>query len=341
MEKEIYTMPDGKKVKEFTLTNKNGIVVKLLNYGGIITSLLTPDKNGQFRDIVLGFDTFEEYLKNPPYFGAIIGRVANRISGARFVIDGKEYKINTTFEHYALHGGIEGFDKKVWDAEPFKIEGEQGVELSYLSPDGEEGFPGNLKTRVVYRLTDHNELIIEYFAETDKPTHVNLTNHSYFNLSEDEKVYDHQLWIPAEKIIESDENILPTGKMIDVKGTPFDFTEFHALGERIDQIEVGYDHCYVFDKPDNEMAPAAKVVEPKSGRVMEVYTTCPSVQLYTGNYLDDIKGKGGVRYPNHGAFCLETQLLPDAANRPEFPSTLLVPGDIYAHTTVFKFDVEQ
>ena len=341
MEKEVYTMPDGKKVKEFTLKNKNGIEVTILNWGGIIKNLLVPDKNGNLKDIVLGFDDFESYLENPPYFGAVIGRVANRISGAKFTIDGKEYKINTKFEHYALHGGNTGFDKKVWDSEPYSIDGEQGVELSYLSPDGEEGFPGNLKTRVIYRLTDNNELIIEYFAETDKPTHVNFTNHSYFNMGDDKKVYGHKLWIPAEKIIESDENIIPTGKYIDVKGTPFDFTELHAIGDKINEIEVGYDHCYVFDKPDNEMAPAAKVTEPLSGRTMEVYTTCPSVQLYTGNYLDNIKGKGGEEYPNHGAFCIETQLLPDAANRPEFPSTLLVPGDIYSHTTVFKFGVEE
>ncbi len=340
MEKEIYTMPDGKKIKEFTLKNKNGIEVKILNWGGIIQSLIIPDRYGNFKDVVLGFDDFEKYIENPPYFGAIIGRVANRISGAKFVIDGKEYKINTKFEHYALHGGNVGFDKKVWDSVTFNITGEQGVELTYLSPDGEEGFPGNLKTKVIYRLTDDNELIIEYFAETDKKTHVNLTNHSYFNLSDDDKVYNHKLWIDAGKIIESDENIIPTGKFINVKGTPFDFTQFHTIGERINDIEVGYDHCYVFDKPDNEMSFAAKVVEPESGRTMEVYTTCPSVQLYTGNYLENIKGKGGKEYPNHGAFCLETQLLPDAANRPEFPSTLLEPDDIYSHVTVFKFGVE-
>ncbi len=340
MEKEIYVMPDGKKVKEFTLKNKNGIEVTVLNYGGIIKNLIVPDKNGVKKDMVSGFDDFESYLENPPYFGAVIGRVANRISGAKFTIDGKTYKINTKFDKFALHGGIEGFDKKVWDAEPYAIDGEQGVELNYLSPDGEEGFPGNLKTRVIYRLTDYNELIIEYFAETDKPTHVNLTNHSYFNFSEKEKIYDHQLLINAGKIIETDENILPTGKYLDIKGTPFDFTTMHAIGDRIKETGVGYDHCYVFDKPDNEMSFAAKVVEPGSGRMMEVYTTYPSVQLYTGNYLENIKGKGGKEYPNHGAFCLETQLLPDAANRPEFPSTLLTPGDIYSHTTVFRFGIE-
>ncbi len=340
MEREIYTLSDGQKVKEIILENKNGIKVTILNYGGIIKNLWVPDRNGKLKDIVLGFDDFEPYLENPPYFGAIIGRVANRISGAKFVIDGKEYKINTKFENYALHGGIIGFDKKIWDAKPYVIDGEQGVELNYLSPDGEEGFPGNLKTRVIYRLTDYNELIIEYFAETDKPTHVNLTNHSYFNMSDDDKVYGHRLWIPAEKVTETDENIIPTGKFVTVKGTPLDFTEMHAIGDRIHEIKVGYDHCYVFDKPDNEMAPAAKVVEPESGRTMEVYTTCPSVQLYTGNYLDNIEGKGGKKYPNHGAFCLETQLLPDAANRPEFPSTLLLPDDIYSHTTVFKFGLE-
>ena len=338
MEKDIYTLTDGRKIKEFTLKNKNGLIVKVLNFGGIISQLWVPDKHGNKKDIVLGFDNFESYLENPPYFGAIIGRVANRISGASFMVEGKKYNINTKFEHYALHGGIEGFDKKLWEAKPYAVEGEQGVELNYLSPDGEEGFPGNLKTRVVYRLTDYNELIIEYFAETDKPTHVNLTNHSYFNMSDEEKIYNHKLWIPAEKMLETDKNIIPTGKLADVKGTPYDFTKLHAIGDRIHETHVGYDHCYVFDKPENEMSPAAKVEEPVSGRIMEVYTTYPSMQLYTGNYLNNIKGKEGKKYPNHGAFCLETQLLPDAANRKEFSTTLLMPGDIYSHTTVFKFN---
>jgi aldose 1-epimerase len=339
MEKDIHTLSTGETVKEITLKNKNGIIIKILNYGGIIKNLYIPDRNGNLGDIVLGFDNFEPYIENPPYFSAIIGRVANRISNGKFIIDGKEYKINTPFKDYSLHGGIKGFDKKIWKVETYKIDGEEGVELNYLSPDGEEGFPGNLKTRVIYRLNDNNEFITEYFAETDKATHVNLTNHAYFNLSGKENIYDHELLIKADKITETDERILPTGKFVNIKSTPYDFTKMHAIGKMIDKTENGYDDCYVFDKPDNEMAPVAKVYDPNSERIMEVYTTYPSLQLYTGNFLNNIKGKKGKQYANHSALCLETQLLPDAANRPEFPTTLLKPGDIYSHATVLRFGV--
>ncbi len=341
MEKVIYTMHDGTEIKEFTLKNKNGIVIKIVNYGGIITSIETPDKDGKSDDILLGFDDFESYIENPPYFGAIIGRVTNRISGSKFVIDGTEYKINSPFKNYTLHGGIKGFDKKVWDAKPYKIDGESGVELNYLSPDGEEGFPGNLKTRIIYRLNDQNEFYTEYFATTDKPTHVNLTNHAYFNLSSKENIYDQQVLIVADKITETNSDILPTGKLIDVKDTPYDFTKMHAIGDRINKTEVGYDHCYVFDKAENNLAPAAKVYDPNSGRVMEVFTSYPSIQFYTGNYLEGIKGKKGRAYQNHAAFCLETQNLPDACNQPEFPSTLLTPDDIYSQVTVLRFGIAQ
>ncbi len=341
MEKKLLTLSDGKVVNEYTLQNNRGITIKLLNLGGIITSIVTPDKDGIPGDIVLGYETIEPYLENPAYFGAIIGRVTNRISRAGFKIDGTEYKIPTPFEKYALHGGIKGFDKKVWNAKPYKTSDEQGVELTCLSHDGEEGFPGNLEVRVIYRLTSENEFITEYFATTDKPTHVNLTNHAYFNLSGKEKVLDQRVLILSDKILATDQNILPTGQYVSVENSAFDFRKMHAIGDHIGDTEVGYDHCYVFDKPANEMAPVAKAYDPNSGRVMEVYTTYPTLQFYTGNYLKGITGKKQQSYQNHGAFCMETQLYPDAANRPEFPSTLLLPGDFYSHVTVMRFGVTE
>jgi len=341
MEKQVLTRADGTAIKEFTLQNDRGIIIRILNLGGIITSIITPDKNGVQGDIVLGYDTTEPYLENPAYFGAIIGRVTNRISHAAFKIDDKEYKITSRYNNYTLHGGIKGFDKKVWDAKPYKTSDEQGVELTCLSVDGEEGFPGNLEARVIYRLTNENEFITEYFATTDKPTHVNLTNHAYFNLSGEEKVLDQRVLILSDKILAIDQNILPTGQYVSVENTAFDFRKMHAIGDHIGDTEVGYDHCYVFDKPANEMAPVAKVHDPHSGRVMEIYSTYPTLQFYTGNYLDGITGKNRQSYRNHGAFCMETQLYPDAANRPEFPSTLLLPGDFYSHVTVMRFGVAE
>jgi len=339
MEKEIFIMPDGTKIKEFTLRNKHGIIIKILNFGGIITSLMIPDKNGITDDIVLGYDHFEPYIMNPPYFGSIIGRVANRICNSSFTIDGETFNINSSFKGYALHGGIEGFDKKVWESKLYKIDGEQGVELNYFSPDGEEGFPGNLNVRVIYRLNDNNEFFTEYFATTDKATHVNLTNHSYFNFSGKNTIHDHELLILSDRIIETDNNYLPTGKYINIKGSPFDFIKMHAIGDRIDETDVGYDHTYVFNKPDNELSPAAKIYDPNSERVMEVFTTYPSMQLYTANYIEDIKGKDGKTYKNHEALCLETQMLPDAANHSEFPTSLLSPDDFYSHVTVLRFGI--
>ncbi len=341
MEKQVLTLPDGTTIKEFTLQNNRGVVIKILNLGGIITSIVTPDKEGIPGDIVLGYDTTEPYLENPAYFGAVIGRVTNRLSKAGFIIDNKKYKISSKFKNYALHGGINGFDKKVWDASPYKTTDEQGVELTCVSVDGEEGFPGNLKVRVIYRLTDENELITEYFATTDKPTHVNLTNHAYFNLSGKAQVLDQRVLILSDKILATDQNILPDGEYLPVANTAFDFRKMHAIGDRINETEVGYDHCYVFDKPANEMAPVAKAYDPNSGRVMEIYTTYPTLQFYTGNYLDGITGKNQQAYRNHGAFCMETQLFPDAANRPEFPTTLLLPGDFYSHVTVIRFGVAE
>jgi len=339
MEKTKYTLSDGTAIKEITLQNSKGVTVKILNLGGIITSIITPDNDGVPGDILLGYDTMEPYLKNPAYFNAIIGRVTNRISQAGFSIDGKEHKISSKFEHYALHGGITGFNKKIWNAKPYKVDGEQGVELNYISPDGEEGFPGNLTVRVIYRLTEKNELITEHFATTDKPTHINLTNHAYFNLSGKEQVLDHRVLILSNNILETDENILPTGQYIPVENTIFDFRKMHAIGDSISQTKVGYDHCYIFDKPADELAPAAKVYDPNSNRVLEVFTTCPTLQFYTGNYLKGIIGKNEKRYKNHGAFCLETQLFPDAANRPEFPSTLLTPDDFYSQVTIWRFGI--
>ncbi len=339
MEKTVLTLNSGQTIKEYTLKNSRGVTITILNLGGIITSINTPDKNGVTHDILLGYDTPELYLENPAYFNAIIGRVTNRISNAEFKIGDKWYRISSHYDTYALHGGISGFNKKIWDVKPYKTDDEQGVELNYLSSDGEEGFPGNLKTRIVYRLTEENEFITEYFATTDRPTHVNLTNHAYFNLSGSAHILNHRVLIVADKILETNENILPTGKLLPVANTAFDFRKMHAIGDYISQTEVGYDHCYVFDKPDGEMAPAAKVYDPDSGRVMEVFTTCPTLQFYTGNYLEGITGKNNKPYKNHGAFCLETQLYPDAANRPDFPSTLLLPTDFYSQATIFRFGV--
>ncbi len=343
MKKVVFKLPSGEDIIEFTLQNSRGIVIKILNYGGIITSIVTPDKDGIPDDIVLGYNTIEPYMENPAYFGAVIGRVTNRISNASFVIDGKTYNISSNYEKYALHGGIKGFDKKLWDATPFGTDEEQGVELTCLSTDGDQGFPGNLKVRVIYRLTNQNEFITEYFATTDKPTHVNLTNHSYFNLSgkNAKKVYNQEVLILSDKILETDKNILATGNYLSVAGTPFDFRKMKPIGKHIKNTQAGYDHCYIFNKPENEMAPVAKAYDPESKRVMELFTTYPSMQLYTANYVEGIEGKAAAPYQNHAAFCMETQMLPDAANRPEFPSTLLMPDDFYSHSTILRFGVAE
>jgi aldose 1-epimerase len=337
---------DGVNARIFTLTNKNGLEARITNYGGIVVSLKTPDRNGAMADVVLGFDTLAGYISSPsPYFGALIGRYGNRIGHARFTLDGVEYKLAANNGENSLHGGTHGFNEKIWTPRELP---DGGLELTYLSKDGEEGYPGNLKTIVTYRLTDDNSLTIDYSATTDKDTVLNLTNHSYFNLkgAGQGDILGHMLTLTADRFTPVDAGLIPTGELRAVSGTPFDFTKSTVIGSRIElndeqlKLGKGYDHNWVlnnFNKPGNS-ALAARVVEPTSGRVMEVYTTQPGIQFYTGNFLDGtIKGKGGKAYQQRYGFCLETQHFPDSPNKPSFPSTVLKPNQKFHSTTVFKF----
>jgi aldose 1-epimerase len=343
------TLPDGTAVELFTLKNPAGMEVKVTNYGGIITELKVPDRNGKLDDITLGYSSIDGYLKSSPYFGAIIGRYGNRIGKAQFVLDGKTYKLPANDGPNTLHGGNKGFDKVVWQAEPFERAGERGIVFTYTSADGEEGFPGTLTSRVTYTLTDKNELAFDYHATTDKPTVVNLTQHAYFNLAGDGAgdILGHELTINADRYTPVDATLIPTGKLANVEGTPFDFRTKTAIGARIEADDEqlkrgrGYDHNYVLTRSGEGLALAARVEEPKTGRVMEVHTTEPGVQFYSGNFLDGtIKGKGGQTYAKRAGFCLETQHFPDSPNKPAFPSTLLKPGATYQTTTVYKFGAD-
>jgi aldose 1-epimerase len=337
----------GLPVDLFTLSNDNGVGVKISNYGGIVVSAMTPDRNGEFGDIVLGFDTLEEYIQQNPYFGCIVGRCANRIAQGKFRLNGVEYKLAQNNGQNHLHGGIRGFDKVVWTAEAVTGEGEVGLKLTYLSRDGEEGYPGNLSVEVIYTLTQQNELKIDYAATTDQVTIMNLSNHSYFNLAEAGDVLGHELMINADRFTPIDETLIPTGELRVVKGTPMDFTRSTPIGARIDQpdeqlqLAGGYDHNWVLNNPNGSLSLAARVKEPTSGRVLEVYTTQPGVQFYTGNFLDELVGKGGQVYRKRSGFCLETQHFPDSPNQPDFPSVVLKPGERYAQTTVFRFAVDR
>ena len=335
-------LPDGKEVNLYTLSNDNGVEAKITNYGGIIISLKTPDKQGRFADIVLGHDNLDGYLKdNSPYFGAIIGRVANRIAKGKFTLDGKEYILATNAGDNHLHGGNIGFDKVIWNAEEIKNGDSVSLKLTYLSPNGDEGCPGNLDCTVIYTLTNDNELKINYEATTDKTTIVNLTNHCYFNLAgfDSGEIYGHQLWIDADKYTASDDDLMVTGEIESVKDTPLDFTTAESIGSRIEQAG-GYDNNYVINDWDGSSKEIAKVIEPTTGRVMTVYTTEPGVQLYTGNFIDgSITGKGAT-YNKHNGFCLETQHYPDSPNQPNFPSIVLKPGEKYTQITIYKFTVE-
>ncbi|HVG14305.1 MAG TPA: aldose epimerase family protein [Chitinophagaceae bacterium] len=333
---------DGKKVSLFTLTNKNGAQVKITNYGGIVTSWMTPDRNNKMGDVVLGFNDLKGYLAKPPYFGALIGRYGNRIGNAKFTIDGAEYKLAANNDKNHLHGGEKGFDKAVWDATP-SSGGTPSLNLSYISKDGEEGYPGNLKVNVKYTLTDDNELTIEYDAETDKATHVNLTNHSYFNLSGDvsNTILSQKLWVDADRYTPVDKGLIPTGELKSVKGTPFDFTEEHTIGERIASAG-GYDHNFVLNKQDSSLKLVAYVKDSLSGRKLEVFTTEPGLQFYTGNFLDgSIKTSDGKAINKNAALCLETQHFPDSPNKPSFPSTLLKPGQKYHTVTKYKVSLDK
>jgi aldose 1-epimerase len=336
-------MPDGAAIQIYTLTNSHGLEAKIITYGGAVVSLKTPDKSGKMGDIVNGFDSLAGYLQPEPYFGALIGRYGNRIGKAQFSLGGKEYHLPKNDGANTLHGGERGFDKRVWTARELP---DSGLELTYLSKDGEEGFPGNLKATVVYHLTDANELKIEYTATTDKDTVVNLTNHTYFNLrgAGESDILGHLMMLNADKFTPVDAGLIPTGELRPVAGTPFDFRKPTAIGSRIEQNEEqlklgkGYDHNWVLNRSGNGLSLAARVEEPTSGRVMEVHTTELAIQFYTGNFLDGtLKGKGGKAYGHRSAFCLETQHYPDSPNKPAFPSTELKPGQTYHSTTVYKF----
>ncbi|OWK36364.1 aldose epimerase family protein [Fimbriiglobus ruber] len=337
---------DGTPVSAFTLTNKNGVKVKIITYGGIVAEWHAPDKDGKFADIVCGFDDLKGYLDGHPYFGAIIGRVGNRVGNAKFTLDGKEYTLAANNGKHSLHGGKEGFDKKVWKGEAVSTPAGPAVKLTYTSKDGEEGYPGTLVSTVTYTLTDDNALRIDYHATTDKATPVNLTNHSYFNLSGHNAgdILNHVLELKADKYTPGDDTLIPTGKVEPVKGTPYDFTKPTRIGDRIKEIKadpVGYDLNFVHGAK-REAAPqsVAKVTDPKSGRTLEVLTTEPGIQFYTGNFLDGkVKGKGGAVYNQYGAFCLEAQFFPDSPNKSEFPSIILKPGEQYTQTTIYKLGV--
>jgi aldose 1-epimerase len=333
---------EGVSVDLFTLTNDNGLTVKITNYGGIVTSMLVPDKMGNYEDVVLGFDNLQNYLDGHPYFGSLIGRYANRIAKGMFELKGVLYYLAANNGENHLHGGNRGFDKVVWDSEPFVEENEVGLNLSYLSKDMEEGYPGNLNVKVTYRLTNENQLIIDYFAETDKACPVNLTHHSYFNLTAGkENILNHKVMINANSYVGIDNNLIPTGQIRDLIGTEMDFTLPKIIGSRIDMVDGGYDHCYIINKNPDDMSLIARVHEETSGRIMEVYSTEPGVQFYSGNFLDgSIKGKNGIVYDKHFGFCLETQHFPDSPNQKDFPSTILYPGESYTYSTIYEFSVK-
>lgn len=333
--------PNEDKVSVFTLENDNNICVKITNYGGIITELHVPDRNGNIDDIVLGFDNLNDYLNNnDPYMGALIGRYANRIAKGHLKINDVEYQLAVNNGSNHLHGGNIGFDKRIWRAVELKNKEFVGLKLSLLSIDGDENYPGNLKVNVTYKLNNKNELAIEYKAESNKDTVVNLTNHSYFNLAGagNGLILNHNLKILADKYTEVTDEAVPTGEIKSVKNTVMDFTDVHKIGERIQGVQGrGYDHNYVLNKKDDELALAAEVYEETSGRCMKVFTTKPGMQFYTGNYVENVNGKNEKVYQPHSGFCLETQYFPDSPNQPEFPSALLKAGEKYNHTTVFQF----
>lgn len=343
-------LPSGEEIDLFTLRNGNGIEAAITNYGGRLVTLKTPDRNGRFDDIVLGFDDLDGYLNKNPYFGALVGRYANRIANAEFTLEGKTYKLARNNGSNSLHGGLMGFDKVAWTANQTTAAHGPALQLNYISADGEEGYPGRLTTTVTYALTDDDELRIDYAATTDKPTVLNLTNHSYFDLAGQraENILDHIVTIAADRFTPVNANLIPTGELRSVKGTPFDFTQPTRAGERIDSNDEqlkygkGYDHNFVLNRGGAGLSFAARAHHPGSGRTLEVSTTQPGMQFYTGNHLAEslVRGKGGIVYGFRSGFCFETQHFPDSPNQPNFPSTELKPGEQYAQTTVFRFSVD-
>jgi aldose 1-epimerase len=344
--REVFgTTPDGAAIDLYTLAQPGGLEARIMTYGGTLVSLHAPDRHGSRADVVLGFDSLELYLAGHPFFGALIGRYCNRIAGGRFQLNGVEYTLARNDGPNHLHGGPHGYDKVIWRATPREGAGAPALELAYLSRDGEEGYPGNLDVAVVYTLTADNALRIDYQATTDQATVVNLTNHSYFNLAGAGDILGHQIRIAAEHFLPIDSTLIPTGERRPVRGTPMDFTHPTAIGARIhadeEQLRLasgGYDHTWVLDKDEGALGLAAEVYDPVSGRVLEVFTTQPGVQFYTGNFLDgSFIGKDGRAYHKHYGFCLETQHFPDSPNQPDFPSTVLTPGEVYRQTTIFQF----
>ena len=347
VKREAFGSVAGRPVEQLRLTNKNGVEVRAITYGGIITSIKTLDRTGALGDIVLGFDSIDGYLAGHPYFGAIIGRYGNRIAKGRFTIDTQEYRLATNNGPNHLHGGIKGFDKQIWSAEILPaMAGQSSVAFTYTSADGEEGYPGELIVEVTYTLNDSNALIVDYLARTDKATHVNLTQHSYFNLAGGGDILGHELTINADRYTPVDATLIPTGEITPVEATPFDFRKSTSIGARIDashpQITVGpgYDHNWVLNRSGDGLQQAARVFEPRSGRTLDVSTTEPGMQFYAGNFLDGkLIGKGGQSYGRRSGFCLETQHFPDSPNHSNFPTTLLKPGQEYKSRTVFAFGV--
>ena len=344
------TTPEGELVERFTLANTNGIRLACLSYGGVIQSLFVPDRHGTMADVALGYDTLEQYRGDRSYLGALVGRYANRIRDGRFRLDGREYELARNEGVSHLHGGVRGFNAVVWSAESFERATERGVVLQYVSPDGEEGYPGTLSVRVTYTLTDADALVVEYVASTDAPTPLNLTQHSYFNLrgEGDGDILGHEIRLAASRFTVVDDTILPTGELRDVRGTPFDFTTPRPIGSRIDgsddqlRFPGGYDHNFVIDRADDAgLVLAARLSEPTSGRTVEVYTTQPGIQFYSGNFLDgSFVAKGGRRYPYRSGLALETQHFPDSPNQPAFPSTVLRPGAEFRSRTEYHFGVD-
>lgn len=342
---------DFDSIKLYTLKNESGMTVRVTNYGAIVTSIIVPDRNGKQADVALGYDRVEDYINavDKPYFGAVVGRYGNRIAKGEFTLDGETYSLLKNNGENHLHGGAIGFDKVVWTVDEY-VEG-QTLTLSYLAKDKEEGYPGNLQLKITYTLADDNSLVVDYHATTDKATPVNVTQHTYFNLKGEGQgtILDHQLMLKAKKFTPVDESLIPTGEMPTVAGTPFDFTTPKAIGRDIGQqneqlvFGLGYDHNWILDTDgkEGELSLAAQVHEPSSGRVMEIYTTEPGIQFYCGNFLDGrLRGKSGKPYVHRGGFCLETQHFPDSPNQPNFPSTILKPGETYDSKTVFKFSAK-
>jgi aldose 1-epimerase len=342
-------MKDGQAVTLYTLKNKKGTEMSVINYGGIIVSLKVPDKNGMMEDVVLGFDSLSDYLKDDPFFGALIGRYGNRIAKGKFSLDGTVYTLPVNNGENHLHGGPNGFFNVFWNIETLSDSTNPSLKFTYLSKDGEEGYPGNLNVEVIYTLSENNELQITYKATTDKKTVVNLTQHSYFNLSGNMKrdILDHQLMIAADKFLPVDKTLIPTGELKNVKNTPFDFTSPTTIGARISDNDqqlkygLGYDHCWVFTDKTDSLKMVSTLYEPTNGRYMEVFTTEPAIQFYSGNFLDGkLTGKMGLVYKHRYGLCLETQHFPDSPNKASFPSTVLNPGETYQTTTVYKFSVK-